>query len=424
MVKVNAEIIAVGTEILLGQIVNTNASYLSSKLAQLGIDVFYHTVVGDNEKRLQNAIEIAEQRSDIVIFSGGLGPTKDDMTKQTLARHLGRSLVIDEETQQKITRYFEQGEREMTENNRWQAAVIEGSIILKNKTGLAAGMYFEDKGKKYILLPGPPFELEPMFEDEVMPILASLTENSDVLVSRVLRLFGIGEAQLAETLDDLIETQTNPTIATYAQENEVSIRLTAKAPSHEESNRMIDEMEIQIRNKVGNYIYGIGSKTSLAEVVRDLLVEKDYMLTSAESLTGGLFQSTLVNVPGLSNNFFGGIVSYREEIKQSILGVSKETIEKYTVVSEQCAKEMADGAKKIFGADIGISFTGYAGPKEIDGDDAGLVWIGIAIEGKETTAYRYRFNKDRNGNRRRTVLAGLDLLRRELIELPSKKVNK
>lgn len=420
----NAEIIAVGTEILLGQIVNTNASYLSRQLAQLGIDVFFHTVVGDNEKRLQNAIEMAEKRADIVIFSGGLGPTKDDMTKQVLAGHLGRSLTIDEKTQQTITRYFEQGQREMTENNRWQAAVIERSTILENKTGLAAGMYFEDKGKIYILLPGPPFELEPMFENEAMPILASLTENSDILVSRTLRLFGIGEAQLADTLDELIETQTNPTIATYAQENEVAIRITAKALSHEECNRMIDEMERQVKNKVGNYIYGIGSKTSLAEVVRDLLVEKNYRLTSAESLTGGLFQSTLVNVPGLSDNFAGGIVSYRDEIKQNILGVAKETIEKYTVVSEQCAKEMADGAKQLFEADIGISFTGYAGPKEIDGEDAGVVWIGIAIEGKETAAYRYRFNKDRNGNRKRTVLTGLDLVRRELMELPSKKVNK
>lgn len=416
----NAEIIAVGTEILLGQIVNTNASYLSSKLAPLGIDVFHHTVVGDNDQRLQEAIQAAEEKSDILIFSGGLGPTKDDMTKQTLARHLDRSLVMDEKTQQRITEYFEKGQREMTENNRWQAAVIEGSTVLENKTGLAAGMYLEANDKTYILLPGPPFELEPMFEDEVMPLLASLTENGDVLVSRVLRLFGIGEAQLADTLDDLIENQTNPTIATYALENEVSIRISAKAASHEDCNRMIDEMEMQVRNRVGNYIYGIGSKTSLAEVVRDLLVEKNYMLTSAESLTGGLFQSTLVDVPGLSDNFAGGIVSYRAEVKQNVLGVAKETIEKYTVVSEQCAKEMADGAKKIFGADIAISFTGYAGPKEIDGEDAGLVWIGLAIEGRETRAYRFQFNKDRNGNRSRTVLTGLDLIRRELMEMPVK----
>lgn len=417
----NAEIIAVGTEILLGQIVNTNASYLSTKLAQLGIDVFYHTVVGDNEKRLLDAIKIAEQRSDILIFSGGLGPTKDDMTKQKLAQHLGLDLVIDEETSQNVTEYFARSHREMTDNNKWQAAVIEGSTVLKNSTGLAAGMYLEHQGKKYILLPGPPNELEPMFENEAWPILASLTEDGQVLVSRVLRLFGIGEAQLAETLDELIENQTNPTIATYAQEQEVSIRITSKADTIEEGNQMIDEMEQNVRNLVGHYIYGIGSKTSLAEVVRDLLVDKNYLLTSAESLTGGLFQSTLVNIPGLSANFAGGIVSYSEGIKEKVLGVSKETIDTYTVVSEECAKEMADQAKKLFGADAAISFTGYAGPKEIDGEDAGLVWIGLAVEGKQTVAYQFHFSKDRNGNRERAVLTGLDLIRRELLSLPVKK---
>lgn len=417
----NAEIIAVGTEILLGQIVNTNASYLSTKLAQLGIDVFYHTVVGDNEKRLLDAIKIAEQRSDILIFSGGLGPTKDDMTKQKLAQHLGVDLVMDEETSQNVTDYFARSHREMTDNNKWQAAVIAGSTVLKNSTGLAAGMYLEHQDKKYILLPGPPNELEPMFENEAWPILASLTEDGQVLTSRVLRLFGIGEAQLAETLDELIESQTNPTIATYAQEQEVSIRITSKADTIEEGNQMIDKMEQDVRNLVGHYIYGIGSKTSLAEVVRDLLVDKNYLLTSAESLTGGLFQSNLVNIPGLSANFAGGIVSYSEGIKEKVLGVSKETIDTYTVVSEECAKEMADQAKKLFGADMAISFTGYAGPKEIDGADAGLVWIGLAIEGKQTVAYQFHFSKDRNGNRERAVLTGLDLVRRELLSLPVKK---
>lgn len=416
----NAEIIAVGTEILLGQIVNTNASYLSAKLAQLGIDVFFQTVVGDNGKRLQDAIKIAEQRSDILIFSGGLGPTKDDLTKQKLAEHLGLSLVLDEETQQKITAYFTRSNREMTTNNKWQAAVIEGATVLKNSTGLAAGMYLEHNTKKYLLLPGPPNELNPMFENEVMPIFSSLTENNQVLVSRVLRLFGIGEAQLADTLDDLIENQTNPTIATYAQEHEVSIRITAKADTLMESNQLIDALEQKVRNKVGHYIYGIGSKNSLAEVVRDLLVEKNYMLTSAESLTGGLFQSTLVDVPGLSANFAGGIVSYSEGIKEKVLGVSKETIDTYSVVSEQCAKEMADRARELFEAEIAISFTGYAGPKEIDGEDAGLVWIGLAVAGKETAAYRFHFTKGRNSNRKRTVLTGLDLIRRELLGLPVK----
>lgn len=417
----NAEIIAVGTELLLGQIVNSNASYLSKELALLGIDVFNHTVVGDNDKRMKEAIKIAEGRADILIFSGGLGPTKDDMTKQVVADHLGLPLIMDKDTEQKVVQYHADMKREMSENNRLQAVIIDGSTILKNETGLAAGMYIEYKGKKYILLPGPPNELHPMFEQEVQPILAKLTENSDQLVSRVLRLFGIGESQLAAKLEDIIDSQTNPTIATYAEENEVSIRITAKGKNEEQCNQLIDKMENQVRDIVGDYIYGIGSETSLAQVVRDLLVNKDYRLTAAESLTGGLFQSSLVNIPGLSLNFIGGLVSYSEGIKESVLGVSEETIEQYGVVSSECAEEMADKVKEMFDADIGISFTGYAGPKEVDGEKAGIVWIGLAVTGRETQTYYYHFGKDRNGNRKRSVLTGFDLVRRLLLELPSRE---
>lgn len=419
----NAEIIAVGTELLLWQIVNSNASYLSSELAALGIDVFHHTVVGDNEQRLKEAVEIAEQRADLIVFSGGLGPTKDDITKQVLADHLGLSLRVDEKTEQQITNYFNEMKREMTTNNQRQALVIEGAVVLNNQSGLAAGMYLEHENRKYILLPGPPNELKPMFRDEVVPILSVHAEDTEILVSRVLRLFGIGESRLADTLADIIDNQTNPTIATYAGENEVSIRITAKEKMAEKCNQLLDVLENQVRNLVGEYIYGTGSDTSLAQVVRDLLVDKDYRITAAESLTGGLFQSTLVNIPGLSLNFIGGLVSYSEGVKENVLGVAKETIYHYGVVSFECATEMADRIKEMFDADIGISFTGYAGPKEIDGEKAGSVWIGLAVSGKETTAYHYHFVKDRNNNRQRTVLTGLDIVRRLLLELPSKKVN-
>ncbi|MFL2099168.1 competence/damage-inducible protein A [Desemzia sp. FAM 24101] len=419
----NAEIIAVGTELLLGQIVNSNASYLSSELAALGIDVFHHTVVGDNEQRLKEAVEIAEQRADLIVFSGGLGPTKDDITKQVLADHLGLSLRVDEKTEQQITNYFNEMKREMTTNNQRQALVIEGAVVLNNQSGLAAGMYLEHENRKYILLPGPPNELKPMFRDEIVPILSVRAEDTEILVSRVLRLFGIGESQLADTLADIIDNQTNPTIATYAGENEVSIRITAKEKTAEKCNQLLDVLENQVRNLVGEYIYGIGSDTSLAQVVRDLLVDKDYRITAAESLTGGLFQSTLVNIPGLSLNFIGGLVSYSEGVKENVLGVAKETIDHYGVVSFECATEMADRIKEMFDADIGISFTGYAGPKEIDGEKAGSVWIGLAVSGKETTAYHSHFVKDRNNNRQRTVLTGLDIVRRLLLDLPSKKVN-
>lgn len=419
----NAEIIAVGTELLLGQIVNSNASYLSSELAALGIDVFHHTVVGDNEQRLKEAVEIAEQRADLIVFSGGLGPTKDDITKQVLADHLGLSLRVDEKTDQQITNYFNEMKREMTTNNQRQALVIEGAVVLNNQSGLAAGMYLEHENRKYILLPGPPNELKPMFRDEIVPILSVRAEDTEILVSRVLRLFGIGESQLADTLADIIDNQTNPTIATYAGENEVSIRITAKEKTAEKCNQLLDVLENQVRNLVEDYIYGIGSDTSLAQVVKDLLVDKDYRITAAESLTGGLFQSTLVNIPGLSLNFIGGLVSYSEGVKENVLGVAKETIDHYGVVSFECATEMADRIKEMFDADIGISFTGYAGPKEIDGEKAGSVWIGLAVSGKETTAYHYHFVKDRNNNRQRTVLTGLDIVRRLLLDLPSKKVN-
>lgn len=416
----NAEIIAVGTELLLGQIVNSNASYLSKELALLGIDVFNHTVVGDNDKRMREAVKAAEERADILIFSGGLGPTKDDITKQVLADHLGLPLTVDKATEQKVIQYHTDMEREMSENNRLQAVVIEGATVLKNETGLAAGMYVKHKDKKYILLPGPPNELRPMFENEVRPILTKLTEHSDQLVSRVLRLFGIGESQLAAKLENIIDNQKNPTIATYAEENEVSIRITAKGKNEDQCNQLIDKMEKQVRDIVGNYIYGVGSETSLAQVVRDLLVDKDYRLTAAESLTGGLFQSSLVNIPGLSLNFIGGLVSYSEGVKESVLGVSEETIEHYGVVSSECAEEMADKVKEMFDADIGISFTGYAGPKEVDGDRAGIVWIGLAVTGRETQTYYYQFGKGRNGNRKRSVLTGFDLVRRLLLELPSR----
>ncbi|MER2180834.1 MAG: nicotinamide-nucleotide amidohydrolase family protein, partial [Desemzia incerta] len=209
--------------------------------------------------------------------------------------------------------------------------------------------------------------------------------------------------------------------ATYAEENEVSIRITAKGQDQDQCNQLIDQMEKQVRDIVGDYIYGVGSETSLAQVVRDLLVNKDYRLTAAESLTGGLFQSSLVNIPGLSLNFIGGLVSYSEGIKESVLGVSEETIEQYGVVSSECAEEMADKVKEMFDADIGISFTGYAGPKEVDGDKAGIVWIGLAVTGRETQTYYYHFGKDRNGNRKRSVLTGFDLVRRLLLELPSQK---
>lgn len=270
-----AEIIAVGTELLLGQIVNSNAAFLSQELAVLGINVYHHVVVGDNPERLDQVLTEAEKRSDLIILSGGLGPTKDDMTKQTIAAHLNRSLITDAATLKTIVEYHEKTKRPMPENNKLQAVVIEGSTVLKNPTGLAAGMFIKENGKMYVLLPGPPSELKPMFLQEARPLLLANSDKPELLVSRVLRFFGIGESKLVTILDDLIENQKNPTIAPYAGVHEVTLRLTANGGSEKACNELLDRLEATIQERVGTYFYGYGDETTLVEVVVDLLKEKN-----------------------------------------------------------------------------------------------------------------------------------------------------
>lgn len=414
----NAEIIAVGTELLLGQIVNTNAAFLSQELATLGINVYHHVVVGDNAKRLKETIEYAEQRSDLIILIGGLGPTKDDLTKQVLAEHLGKDLVVDPATMKNIIDFYERSKRPMTQNNQLQALVIEGSTVLKNANGLAAGMFFKQNEQFYLLFPGPPHELKKMFRQEAEPLLLAYTNQENALVSRVLRFFGIGESQLAAQLDDLIVNQINPTVASYAGKYEVSIRLTASGSTEKECRSLLDNMEAEIKKRVGSFLYGYGDDTRLVEVVSRLLIEKKLTLTAAESLTGGAFQSMLTSVAGASDYFEGGLVTYSNRIKKETLGISQEVIDTYGVVSCQCAIEMARGVKENFGTDIGISFTGVAGPSKLEGQQPGTVWIGLAPKDRAPYATCFHFGKDRNNNRERAVLSGLDLIRRELIEIP------
>lgn len=416
--KMNAEIIAIGTELLMGQVVNTNASFLSRELSLLGIDVYHQVVVGDNPKRLLEVIQVAEKRSDLVILSGGLGPTKDDITKQVLANHLTGQLILDENTMKKIIAFHENRKRTMTENNRLQAMVIEGSTILKNETGLAAGMFLKQNNKGYILLPGPPSELEPMFINEVRPLLMSERKEETHLVSRVLRFFNIGESQLAAELDDLIENQQNPTLATYAGKHEVTLRLTANGSTAATCSVLLDNMEATIQKRLGSYFYGYGEDTRLVNVVADLLKEQKVTLTAAESLTGGAFQSCMTSVAGASEYFKGGIVTYSNDSKLSVLGVSKKTIENFGVVSAECAIDMAKNAQKMFGTDIALSFTGVAGPNTLENKKVGTVWIGVAVKGKIAFSKEYHFGKGRDNNREKSIMSGLDLIRRVLLDLP------
>ncbi|MFT8394062.1 MAG: competence/damage-inducible protein A [Liquorilactobacillus ghanensis] len=412
----NAEIIAVGSEILLGQIVNTNAQFVAKRLADLGINVFHQSVVGDNPKRLTDAIKLADGRSDLVILLGGLGPTVDDLTKQTTAKYLGRELVIEQAALAKIERSFAETQRKMTENNRLQALYIAGSIPLPNETGFAVGDFYQNSsGSDFLLLPGPPSELRPMFVHQAQPLLEK-NYFSQQLASRVMRFFGIGESLLAAKLADLIDQQTNPTLATYAKENEVTLRLTASADSQIHAREKLDKLEKTIQQRVGEFCYGYGDDNSLPQVVVKLLRKRQLTITAAESLTAGKFQATLADVPGVSEVFPGGFVTYANQVKSQLLKIPAESIQKNGVVSLATAAAMAEQARKILHTNIGISFTGVAGPDELEGQPAGTVWIGLALKDQETQTKLFHFSKTRPYIRERTVLTGLDWIRRELLK--------
>ncbi|WP_428908597.1 competence/damage-inducible protein A [Niallia sp. Krafla_26] len=405
----NAEIIAVGSELLLGHIVNTNARFLSKNLADLGINVFYHTVVGDNPERLKQVIEIAESRSDLLIFTGGLGPTKDDLTKDTIATHLNRKLVIDKIALDTIEDYYKRTGRTMTDNNKKQALVIEGSEILPNDYGMAPGMVYSSEKHIYMLFPGVPKEMEPMFLTYAHPYFMNKLQLKEKIVSRVLRFYGIGESQLETEIEDLIDGQSNPTIAPLAGENEVTLRITAKHESVEKANEMIEETEKIILDRVGEYCYGY-DETSLMSELSKMLQEKQLTIAAAESLTGGMFQKELTAIPGAGNLLKGGVVCYTPEVKQNVLKVKKETIETYGVVSSQCAKELAENVAQLMNADIGISFTGVAGPDELEGKPVGTVYVGMSIKGQPTRVEKLNLGVNRTTNRVRTVKWGCHYL--------------
>ncbi len=407
-----SEIIAVGTELLLGNIVNTNAQYLSQKLADLGIDVYYHVVVGDNLKRLTETIKTSLERSDIVITSGGLGPTADDITKEGAAQAMGLKLLPDEESIERIKKMFSSTGRIMTENNIKQGYIPEGAVVLENNNGTAPGVLIEKEGKIVIMLPGPPKELYPMFESKVLPYLKSKTDST--IRSKVLRVIGVGESAVEHILKDIFDSQANPTIAPYAKDGEVHLRITAKTGIPEEADSLIAEMEQKVRAILGDNIYGCNEET-LEEAVLKLLQKKNLTISLAESCTGGLVASRLTDIPGASASLISGVISYSNESKINMLKVKEETIRKYGAVSPQTAEEMAVGAKRLSNTDIGLSITGIAGP---DGGSAekpvGLCYIGIAI-GKSVNVQKIMLTGNRNRIRWGSSSRALDFLRRELL---------
>lgn len=369
------EILCVGTELLLGDIVNTNAAFIARELANLGIDVYYQTVVGDNNDRLKESLRHAFTRADTVIVTGGLGPTYDDLTKETVAEYFGRKMVRDEESLKRLTAFFKEVNVEMTENNKKQTMMPEGATVFQNEFGTAPGLALSDGEKTAILLPGPPREMVPMFRNSVAPYLMQFTDK--VLLSRNIRLFGIGESAVEDMLHDLMTKSTNPTIAPYAKQYEVTLRLTAAGKTKEECAALLKPMETQIIDLLGDYIYGIDIE-SIEQALVLLLKGKKLKIATAESCTGGLISQRITSIAGSSSVFDCGICSYSNDIKHSVLGVSESTLVQHGAVSAETAAEMAACIRKISNADIGISVTGIAGPDGgTEEKPVGLVYIGI-----------------------------------------------
>ncbi len=388
MIIKTAEILCVGTELLLGDIVNTNAAYLSRELASMGIAQYKQSVVGDNSERLEQSIRSALQNCDLLIMTGGLGPTYDDITKETAAKAIGKSLYEDAEVLAHIEHYFKKRGRTMTDNNRKQATVIEGSKVLKNNCGTAPGVFCESDGKVIILLPGPPSEMMPMWQNEAKPLLKEYCDK--VLVSRNINIVGIGESAVAEKLGDMMERSTNPTIAPYCKTGEVRLRVTASADTREEALSMcLDTVEEIKATEIGKYIYGYD--TTLEEAVVNTLKRKGKILSTAESCTGGLIAKMITDVPGASEVFYGGVNSYHNIIKNKVLGVSSRRLDKYGAVSHQVAVKMAEGVRDLMNSDISVAVTGIAGPGGgTEEKPVGLVYIAVCHNGK-TTVKKYKF---------------------------------
>ncbi|HOV28127.1 MAG TPA: competence/damage-inducible protein A [Pseudobacteroides sp.] len=408
-----AEILAVGTELLMGQIANTNAQYISGRLPEVGIGVYYHTVVGDNPSRLKECLSLAIKRADIVIMTGGLGPTKDDLTKETISEFFGRKLVLHQESLQKIEDFFKKLNRDMTENNKKQAYLPEGSLVIENNNGTAPGCIIEDGQKVVVMLPGPPKEMRPMFDKTVMDYFSKKAKFK--IVSRFVRIFGIGESAMEEKIIDIIDRQTNPTIAPYAKDGEVTLRITAMCNNDKEGEELITPVIDEIKNRLGDTVYSVDNK-SLEEVVGELLIKNNISISFAESCTGGLLSSKITDIPGISSVFAGSMVTYSNDVKARNLGVSEETLKTHGAVSSSTAKEMAVNIRRIMNTRLGLSITGIAGPGgATESKPVGLVYVALADE-NDVVCRKLNLLGDRNKIRNNTVLNALDMIRRYILQ--------
>ena len=413
-----AELIAVGTELLLGNIANTDAQFLSEKLSGLGITVHHHTVVGDNPQRLAQALETARGRADIIITTGGLGPTYDDLTKQTICRTFGRELELHEDILEEIRTWFRNKlGREMPENNVQQALLPVGCVVFDNPVGTAPGCAFLEDGVHVLMLPGPPFECRYMFEHRAARYLEQLTDG--VIVSHEIKIFGMGESSVEEALREPMTRSANPTLAPYAKLNECMVRATAKAEDREAAEAMLAPLVRQVRETLGDVVYGV-DVDSLEAVASGLLREKGLTLSAAESCTGGLVAKRNTDLPGASAVFRGGVVSYTNDVKAQVLGVPEELLEAFGAVSEPVARAMAERCRTICGSDLAVSVTGVAGPDTDDrGNEVGTVYIALA-SAEGTVCQKLSCGKGRGRDRVRSAAAShvFDLLRRYLTGLP------
>ena len=408
------EIIAVGTEILLGNIVNTNAAYLAEKCAGLGLSCYHQDVVGDNEERLSETIRLALTRADIILLSGGLGPTQDDLTKEAAAKVMGKELYLHEPSKEAIRQFFAERNMEITENNWKQAMVPEGCIVVENPGSSATGIRIAENGKHVVLMPGPLGELIPMFERSIMPYLAGLTTG--VIYSQTVKICGVGESKAESMVEDLVNAQDNPTIATYAKTGEVHLRVTATAPDEKEAKKLVKPMVKELKGRFGNHVYTTDSEVTLEKAVVDLLMANKLTACTVESCTGGMLSARLINVPGVSEVFKSGYVTYSNKSKRKLLGIKKNILMKHGAVSEQIAKEMAKTAATLARTDVSVSTTGIAGPDGGTPDKpVGLVYIGCNVCGR-VTVKECHFHGTREKIRESTVSAALSLMRECILQ--------
>ena len=407
------EIISVGTEILLGNIVNTNAAYLSEKCAALGLSCYYQDVVGDNEERLMSVIKMALSRADILLISGGLGPTQDDLTKEVTAKALGRELYMHEPSKEMLVSFFGKRGIEMTENNWKQAMMPQGCIVVENPNGTAPGVIIEDNGKHVVLMPGPPNEMIPMFENSIMPYLNELQPG--IIYSQTVKICGVGESKAESMVEDLINAQDNPTIATYAKTGEVHLRVTARAEDEKEAKKLVKPIVKELKGRFGNNIYTTQEDITLEKAVVDLLTANHLTISTVESCTGGMLAARLINVSGVSEVFKTGYITYSNKSKRKILGIKKALLEKHGAVSLEVAKEMAKGAALFAKADVAVGITGVAGPEGgSDEKPVGLVYIACSVCGRMEVK-EYHFSGNRMKIRESSVSAALSLMRESIL---------